>query len=67
MICTQKNRAAKAYVQLPYLSLEELTAEKGAGFIPLLPCVPAPEIISSGRGSAIPSLSHPLLTQAGIT
>lgn len=63
----QKNRAAKPYVQLPHLSLQELTAEKTAGFMWLLSCVPAPESISFGRGSAIPSLSYPLLTRAGIT
>lgn len=33
----------------------------------LLPCMPAPESISSSGGTAIPSHSHLLLTQAGIT
>jgi len=66
MICSQ-NRAAKPYVQLPYLSLEKLTAEKRACFMRPSSCAPALESISSGCGSAIPSLSHPLLTLAGIT
>lgn len=62
MTCTQKNRAAKPYMHLPYQSLEELTAEQRAGLL----CI-CRESISSGRGSALPSLSHLLHTQAGIT
>lgn len=33
MICTQKNRAAKPYMHLPYQSLKELTAQKRAGLL----------------------------------
>lgn len=66
MVCTQKNRAAKPYIHLPYQSLEELTAEKSclAVTLTLRACR---EITSFGHGSALPSVSHQLCSQAGST